>query len=83
MVLSFVAVWILSCSVLIFISIGTRLGNLAARGPMSRGIDRGGVVGFVFWLVGLGLNLAITLGMTALGIALILNLFLLLFRNAG
>ncbi len=82
-VLAFLAVWIMACSVLIFLSLGARLGDRATNGLKVWGIGRGGIVGFLAFAVGLFMNIAIALAITALGASLISGLFVLLFRSAG
>jgi hypothetical protein len=81
--LGFLALWILSCSVLIFLSLGTRLGDRVTRGLKGWGLARGGVSGFSAFAIGVGVNLVIALSATALGAFLVVNLLLLLFRFSG
>jgi hypothetical protein len=81
-VLAFLSVWILACSGLIFVSVGARLGDRATKEWKAWGIARGGIEGFLAFTVGLLVNMAIALGITALGATLIISLFFLLFRSA-
>ncbi len=74
-------VWVLaSASLLVIKDLSAKLGGRATQPLKNWGIARGGVVGFLVWVIGVFVNLVIVLGITVAVVVGVVKLILSLIR---